>query len=61
MGVKGYKAMNSDMTCREFKFKEGKTYKSGALKMCSEGFHFCENLLDVYNYYEKQRGMIGDI
>ena len=53
MSIKGFKAMNSNMTCRGFKFKVGKTYESDNLTMCSNGFHFCENALDVYNYYEK--------
>ena len=51
--IKGYKAMNKDMTCREFKFKVGNEYKTPGLSMCGEGFHFCENLLNVYAYYPK--------
>lgn len=53
MNTKGYKAMNSNMKCRDFQFKVGKTYSTDSLLMCSSGFHFCENILDVYNYYEK--------
>ena len=51
--IKGYKAMNSDMTCRGFSFKVGKIYEVDKLALCSSGFHFCENLMDVYNYYDK--------
>jgi hypothetical protein len=53
MSIKGFKAMSADMTCREFKFKVGKTYTTDTVTMCSSGFHFCENAFDVYNYYPK--------
>jgi hypothetical protein len=56
--IKGFKAMNADMTCRGFKFEIGKTYESKTLAMCSEGFHFCENLFDVYSYYPKETSTI---
>jgi hypothetical protein len=56
--IKGYKAMNDDMTCRGFKFEVGKTYKSETISMCSSGFHFCENVLDVYNYYPKSSNTV---
>ena len=51
--IKGYKAMNKNFTCREFKFTIGKEYKTKNISMCGEGFHFCENLLNVYIYYPK--------
>lgn len=53
MGIKGFKAMDKDLTCRGYKFKVGKTFETGKIVMCSEGFHFCENPFDVYNYYPK--------
>jgi hypothetical protein len=56
--IKGYKAMNSDMTCCGFKFTVGETYQTSKISMCSEGFHFCETLFDVYNYYEKSANTI---
>jgi hypothetical protein len=50
----GYKATDKDGKCRDFTFKVGKTYKqSGNLKICENGFHFCGNILDVYNYYPR--------
>jgi len=51
--VKGFKAMKEDFTCGGFKFKVGKTYKTDSISIGSSGFHFCENVYDVYNYYEK--------
>ena len=50
--IKGYKAFNKDLTCRNFQYEIGKTYKhKGKIEACSSGFHFCEKLSDVYNYY----------
>jgi hypothetical protein len=51
--VKGYKAFNNDMTCNGFQYEVGKEYvHEGDLKICNSGFHFCENPLDVLNYYD---------
>ena len=50
--VKGYKAFDKDLKCREFQFKVGKTYThKGAISLCEEGFHFCLEANDVFNYY----------
>lgn len=54
MGIKGFKAMNSKMMCRDQKFAVGKTYTEDNVVMCSQGFHFCENVFDVYNYYPRE-------
>lgn len=48
---KYYKAYNHDMTCKGFKFEEGKTYEEDEAIICQKGFHFCENPLDVLDYY----------
>ena len=50
--IKGVKGFNSDMTCRNFKFEVNNEYKHyGKVEACSSGFHFCENPLDVFGYY----------
>ena len=49
--VKGFKAFGKGLVCRGFQYKEGKTYKTDKIEMCIRGFHFCENPLDVLNYY----------
>ena len=51
--VKGYKVFNSDWTCRGFQYEVGKTYTlEGKPEICVNGFHFCENLVDCFNYYK---------
>ena len=53
MGVKGYKAFNKDLTCRDFQYEIGKEYKhEGNIELCSEGFHFCKRLMDIHGYYD---------
>lgn len=40
------------MTCRDFKYEEGKDYeKQGDISACSNGFHYCLHPLDVFGYY----------
>lgn len=52
--MKGYKAYNKGMTCRNFQYEEGKEYeiKDKPIRCTSTGFHFCKNPLDVLNYYD---------
>lgn len=52
--MKGYKAFNSDLTCRGFQYEIGGTYtleKPDKLKICENGFHFCPTIGACYNYY----------
>ena len=50
--IKGFKGFNPDMTCRDFKYEEGKDYEEpGNISACSNGFHFCLHPLDVFGYY----------
>jgi len=46
-----YKGFNKDMTCRGYKYEEGKTYETEAASLCNTGFHACERPLDVFGYY----------
>lgn len=51
--VKGYKVFNPDWTCRGFQYKVGKKFKhNGNIKLCGNGFHFCQKASDCFNYYE---------
>ena len=50
--MKGYKAFNSDLTCRGMQYEIGKEYKfDGEPIPCRQGFHFCETISDCYKFY----------
>ena len=67
--MKAYKGFNKDLTCRGYQYEVGKTHiYEGDIQICKQGFHACENPLDVldtdYNsidnkYYEVE--VDGDI
>ena len=45
--MKGYKAMESDMTCRGYQYEIGKTFKMDCKpRLCSQGFHFCATVAE---------------
>ena len=49
---KYYKAFEKDLTCQGFQYEIGGTYEiKGPIIPCQRGFHFCDNLRDVYRYY----------
>ena len=51
--MKGYKAFNQDLTCRNFQYEVGKTYTyDGEIEVCKRGFHFCRRLVDCFRYYD---------
>jgi hypothetical protein len=53
MSIKGYKGFQKGLICRDKQYQIGKEYKhKGELKLCESGFHFCENPLDVLEYYD---------
>ena len=54
--VIAYKGMKSDMTCRDFQYEIGKTYKTDKAKLCECGFHACLNPTDVLEYYPQNKG-----
>ena len=50
--ITAYKALNHEFKCNNFSFEVGKTYvHEGQIKICNQGFHACENPLDVLDYY----------
>ena len=55
--MRGYKMMESDMTCRGFQYEIGKEYfLEDELEICKNGFHFCENPFDCLEYYNNING-----
>ena len=50
--IKAYKGFNTDLTCRDFQYEVGKEYEQkGKMVACENGFHACENPMDVFGYY----------
>ena len=49
--IKSYKGFEKDMTCRGFRYEEGKEYEEDKAKVCDAGFHACEYPLDCFKYY----------
>ena len=55
--MKAYKGFNSDLTCRDFQYKEGETFTlDGKAKLCKHGFHACTNPIDTLHYYIPAEG-----
>ena len=46
-----YKGFNPDMSCLDFYYRKGITYKARDIQMCSNGFHSCPNPINIFNYY----------
>ena len=61
MAFKAFKAFNKDMTCRDFQFKEGETYHEDDAKLCSSGFHACEDPLDCFGYYAPANSIYREV
>ena len=59
--IKSYKGFNKDMTCRGFKFEEGKEYEEEKAEACECGFHACEYPLDVFKYYNPAESIFHEV
>src|SRR5574343_217076 len=55
--MRGYKMMESNMTCKGFQYKVGEEYfLEDKLVICKNGFHFCENPFNCLKYYDNIKG-----
>ena len=52
-----YKATRN-FKCFNQEYKVGKTYTSDRMKICKHGFHFCQKMDNVLNYYEPSSDFI---
>lgn len=60
--MKGYKAMEPDMTCRGFKYEVGGVYETEELPVpCYTGFHFCEQPGQVFAYYNRWESRVFEV
>ena len=59
--MKAFKGFNKDMTCRDFQYKEGKTFKEDEAKLCIKGFHACLDPIDCFRYYEPNTSVYHEV
>ncbi len=51
--VKGYKAFNTDWTCRGKQYSCPEKFEEDVEpSLCDKGMHFCKNAADCFNYYK---------
>ena len=49
--MKGFKAFEKGLICREKQYAENTVFEEAEVKICECGMHFCKNPLDVLDYY----------
>ena len=49
--MKGFKAFRKGMICKGKQYKENTVFEEEKAVICRSGMHFCENPLDVLDYY----------
>ena len=49
--MKGYKAFNKGMKCRDKQYAENTVFEEDSAEICKSGMHFCKNPLEILNYY----------
>ena len=50
--MQGYKVFDPDWKCRGYQYKVGETFEEDVTpSCCNQGFHFCTELKDCFNYY----------
>ncbi len=51
MEIKGYKAFNPGLVCNGKQYAENTTFEEPKAELCKCGMHFCQNPMDVLEYY----------
>lgn len=67
--MKGYKAFDKNLKCRDMQYEVGKEYTFGGEPIpCKQGFHFCQTVAECYDFYPMEKATriceveaIGDI
>ena len=59
--IKAYKGFNKDMTCRDFRYEEGKEYEEERAEACNCGYHACEYPLDCLGYYDPAHSVYHEV
>ena len=49
--MKGYKGFEKGMICRGKQYAENTVFEEENAKICESGIHFCENPMDVLDFY----------
>ena len=49
--MKGYKAYNKGLICRDKQYKIGEVFEEGRAEACLCGMHYCKNPLDCLDHY----------
>ena len=49
--MKGYKAYNKGLICRDKQYKIGEVFEEDRAEVCLCGMHYCENPLDCLDHY----------
>ena len=60
--IRGFKAFNKGLKCRGFQYEENTDYiHNGEVQACKNGFHFCENPFDVFNFYRHSESEFAEV
>lgn len=55
-----YKGFDEDLACRDFQYRVGEHYHmDGDAELCSRGYHFCCNPLEVFDFYAPPYSRFG--
>lgn len=56
-----FKGFTPNMTCRNFQYEIGKSYKEDNAELCVTGFHACEYPLDCFRYYSPESNVFCEV